>query len=346
MKKLLLLGTAIAALNFSAPVMANDNQADTETSVAEKGADELDAFAKLFGNMFPKDDTPIDPALLAKSERIADAIVPAGSYRKIMAETFQKVVGPMMEGMEQVPLSTIANFAGVRESNIALKEGATTSDVMTIIDPYYKQRNRAMMTKITDVMIDLSDEIEPSIRTGMARAYARRFSASELEAAAAFYETETGAKIAGESLAIFASPEVMSASMEMMPKFMERFLGVMEEITTGSDAFPPARSFEDLSDDELRKLSELMGVDRKALGGFEDEHSHDDAEAVTDATCLSADGCYYEDNAEPWTDPANWTDGEREKLAKLERKREAVFEEYMEMLTAVQAEAETRMKKD
>jgi hypothetical protein len=350
MKKFLLLGAAIAALNFSTPIMANDNQTDAETSLAEKGANELDVFTKLFGNMFPKDDTPIEPALLAKSERIAGALVPAGSYRKIMAETFQKVVGPMMDGIDQVPLSTIAVFAGVPEDNIALKDGATTSDVMTIIDPHYKQRNRAMMTSITDVMIDLSDEIEPSIRAGMARAYARRFSASELEAAAEFYETEAGAKIAGESLAIFTSPEVMSASMEMMPKFMERFFGVMEEITNGSDSLPPPRKFGDLGEDDLRKMSELMGVDRESMGGsgFEAVETAlaEAADPAADEFCSEDDECYSEAQGDLAADPGSWSARERETVAKLEAEHQIAFEKYFAAQEAATENARKRLQKD
>ena len=267
MKKYLFLSAAAASMAIAIPAQAKtERQSHVETS-AEQGAGELDAFTKMFENIYEKDDSPIDPALLAKGERIAKAVVPKGSYRKIIAETFKKVVEPMMEGVDQVPLSVITNFAGVSEKDVTLKPGAKLSDLMIIIDPHYKQRNRTMMSKLSEIMIDLSDDIEPSIRDGMAKAYARRFSAKDLEAVAQVYETESGARIAGESRGIVASPEVMSASMEMMPKFMERFFGEMEAITKGSEDLPPPRKFSDLSDEELDKMSELMGIDRGSMGG-------------------------------------------------------------------------------
>lgn len=342
MKKFLLLGTAIAALNLSAPILAKDDQAAAETNVAENDTNELDAFSKLFGNMFPKDDTPIEPALLAKSERVAGAIVPTGSYRKIMAETFQKVIEPMMDGIDEDSLATIAGFTGVSEDEIDLKEGATAADLMTMIDPYYKQRNRAIMTTITDLMIDLSNEIEPSIRTGMARAYARRFSSDELEAAARFYETEAGAKIAGESLAIFSSPEVMSASMEMMPKFMERFFGVLEGLTKENDSLPPPRKFDDLSDEEIDQMAALMGIDREMMHPPRNESV---AQAF-DAACNEDDGCYPEADEDLAFDPEQWTADEREKLAKLESEYNAALARYLEAEEAATANARKRLKKD
>lgn len=326
---------ATIALAMGSPALAQDEPSASVETPTEQGAKELEAFTQMFANIFEKDETPIDPVLLAKSERIANAVVPNGSYRKIIAETFKTVVGPMMEGIDQIPLSTIAGFAGVSESDIKLKEGANLSDLMVIIDPYYKQRNRMMMTKLSDIMIDLSDDMEPSIRSGMARAYARRFSADELETAAQFYETEAGAKIAGESLGIFASPEVMSASMEMMPKFMERFFGEMEAITKGSEDLPPPRKFSELSDEELETLSELMGIDRSAMGGG----AFDDLSGMAEEIAEDLD-----EDAE-WNDPESWSAEDREIVEKLEAESDAAFNTYYEALEKARENAKAKLKK-
>ena len=336
MKKHFLLAVAATTLAISGQAQAKETQEIAAEASTDKGAAELEEFTKIFSNMFEKDDSPIDPALLSKGERIAGAVVPKGSYRKIMAETFSKVVEPMMEGIDAMPLSTIAAFAGVGEEDIKLKEGATLADLMAIVDPYFKQRNRAMMSKITEIMIDLSDDIEPSIRQGMARAYARRFEADDLEAVAQFYETEAGAKVAGESLSIFASPEVMSASMEMMPKFMERFFGVIEEITKGSEDIPPARKLEDLSDEEKKKLSELMGLDPDEISGTAD----DDLSEVAEEIAEDLD----EDSA--WNQPENWSTEDRAAVEQAEARSDAAFEKYYELLEAARESAKKRLKKD
>lgn len=340
MKNYLFLSTAAATMALSNPVLANPVLAQTEQqepvkTSAEQGASELEAFTKMFENIYEKDDSPIEPALLAKGERIANAVVPTGSYRKIIAETFKKVVEPMMEGMDQIPLSVITNFAGVSEEEVTLKPGAKLSDIMMIVDPHYKQRNRTMMSKLSDIMIDLSDDIEPSIRDGMAKAYARRFSAKDLEAVAQFYETESGAKIAGESLGIFASPEVMSASMEMMPKFMERFFGEMEAITKGSEDLPPPRKFSDLSNEELNKMSELMGVERSAMGGGDIEELSEIAEEIAEDLDEDSD----------WNDPENWAAEDRENVEKLEAASDAAFNNYYEALEKAREKAKAKLKK-
>lgn len=335
MKKYLSISAGIVAMALASPALAQSEQEATVKTSAEQGADELEAFTKMFQNVIEKDDTPIDPDMLAKGERIAKAVVPKGSYRKIMAETFKKVVEPMMEGVDQIPLSVIANFAGVGEDEIKLKEGAKLSDLMAIIDPYYKQRNRTMMSKLSDIMIDLSDDIEPSIRGGMARAYARRFSAEDLEAVAQFYETESGAKIAGESLGIFASPEVMSASMEMMPKFMERFFGEMEAISKGSEDLPPPRKFSDLSDEELDKMSELMGIDRGAMGGGAFDEVSEIVEEITEDL----------DEESAWNQPENWSAEDRKNVEKLEAASDAAFNSYYDALEKARENAKTKLNK-
>lgn len=321
---------------LAGPALAQSEQEATVKTSAQQGADELEAFTKMFQNVIEKDDTPIDPEMLAKGERIAKAVVPKGSYRKIMAETFKKVVEPMMEGVDQIPLSVIANFAGVSEDEIKLKEGAKLSDLMAIIDPYYKERNRTMMSKLSDIMIDLSDDIEPSIRGGMAKAYARRFSAEDLEAVAQFYETKSGAKIAGESLGIFASPEVMSASMEMMPKFMERFFGEMEAITKGTDDLPPPRKFSDLSEEELNKMSELMGIDRGSMGGNAFDSVSEIAEEIAED---------LDDESADWNDPESWSAEDREKVEKLEAESDAAFNTYYDALEKARENAKAKLKK-
>jgi Uncharacterized protein conserved in bacteria (DUF2059) len=334
-KRYLLAGTAIATMALSSPVLAQTEQQATVETPAEQGAGELEAFTKMFQNVIEKDDTPIEPAMLAKGARIAKAVIPKGSYRKIIAETFKKVVKPMMEGVDQIPLSVIANFASVGEEDIKLKEGAKLSDLMEIIDPYYKQRNRTMMTKLSGIMIDLSDDIEPSIRGGMAKAYARRFSAKDLEAVAQFYETESGAKVAGESLGIFASPEVMSASMEMMPQFMERFFGEMEAISKGSEDLPPPRKFSDLSDEELDKMSELMGIDRGSMGGGDIEELSEIAEEIAEDL----------DEESAWNNPENWSVEDRENVEKLEAASDAAFNSYYDALEKAREQAKAKLKK-
>ena len=264
MKKIILLGAATTALGLSVPAYGQDpGEGHVQTS-AEQSVNELDAFTKIFENMFEKDDSPIDPALLSKGERIAGAVVPKGSYRKIMAETFSKVVDPMMASIDEMPLSTIAGFAGVRDDDIKLKEGAKLSDLMAMIDPYFKQRNQMMMTKITEIMIDLPDDIEPSIRAGMSKAYARRFSADELEAAAACSMKQNPArKFAGESLAILYQPRShgrINGNDAAIHGAVHG--GDGRNVTNGNGDIPPPRSFSDLTDEEKDKLSELMGIDR------------------------------------------------------------------------------------
>ena len=336
MKKMFLAGVAVLSISISGAANAQNEQASQDESAVEAGVKELDAFSKIFENMFKKDDTPIDPAMLSKGERIAGAVVPKGSYRKVMAETFKTMIEPMMAGLDEMPLSAIAAFAGVGEDDIKLKEGATLSDLMMIVDPYFKQRNRAMMNSIADIMIDLSDDIEPSIRQGMARAYARRFSADELEAAAEFYETEAGAKFAGESLSIYTSPEVMSASMEMMPQFMERFMGVMGEMSKGNGDIPPPRSFNDLSDEEKDKFSELLGIDREELGAPNLEELAEMAEEIAEDL----------DEEAAWNDPANWSAEERATVERLESESEVAFDKYYDAQEAARENAKKRLKKD
>ncbi len=344
MKQSILAALSIVGLAMSAPAHAQEqDDAAAETMTTGESA-ELKAFTEIFSSLFEKDETPIDPDMLARGEKVAAAVVPDGSYRKIMGETFQQIVEPMMAGLDEMPLSAVATFAGVPEDEIKIKEGASMGDLMMIIDPHFKERNRAMMNGITDIMIELSDDIEPLIRAGMARAYARRFSAGELDSVVGFFETEAGAKFAGESLSIFASREVMSASMEMMPKFMEKLFGQMEEITKGNGDIPPPRSFDDLSDEELDRLAELMGVPREELTGpmFGSYGIDEAADAAEDF------GGMAESAEEAMRDSATpeWSEEDSARVAQLEAEYEAAFERYLDAMEAAGANARKKMQEE
>lgn len=237
-----------------------------ETGAAEATSADNEELAKFLEIFKIEDDgAPIEPDQLIRGEKVAAKLLPDGSYRKIMATTMQDVLDPMMSSMDQVPLSTIAQFAGIAESEFSPPDDTTLRQLMEIIDPYYKERQQRIFSGISEIIIDLSDQIEPAMREGMAKAYARRFSAAELDDVAAFLGTETGSKFGSESLAVFSSREVISASMEIMPEFFQRFSQEMGDPEAFMGDLPPQRSFEDISEEEWQRFAELLGIEREAI---------------------------------------------------------------------------------
>jgi hypothetical protein len=242
------------------PVMAQD---EAPQNSEESFTEAIDA---IFKDAFPVDDEPIDPAQLELGEQVAMRILPAGSYRRIMGETFQQMMGPIRDSFANLPVVQIAQIAGVPQEDISIQDNATIGELTAIIDPYFEQRQSAILGLISEILIGVMDEAEPGVRKGLARAYARRFAASEMNEMLAFFETDTGAKFAQESMAIYASKEVLAASAELAPSIFEKMAGIEEQITKRLADLPPERSFSDLSTEERARLAELLGVDADELG--------------------------------------------------------------------------------
>lgn len=250
------------------PVMAQD---EAPQNSEESFTEAIDA---IFKDAFPVDDEPIDPAQLELGEQVAMRILPAGSYRRIMGETFQQMMGPIRDSFANLPVVQIAQIAGVPQEDISIQDNATIGELTAIIDPYFEQRQSAILGLISEILIGVMDEAEPGVRKGLARAYARRFAASEMNEMLAFFETDTGAKFAQESMAIYASKEVLAASAELAPSIFEKMAGIEEQITKRLADLPPERSFSDLSTKERARLAELLGVDVDELGQTTQEEEY------------------------------------------------------------------------
>lgn len=253
-RKIFLPLSAVAiTLALSSPVQAADYQEQTEEQAR------LDKFMQLF--TVNEDDTPIAPDQLARGRQLAMQLLPDGSYRQIMAATFEDMLGPMMASFDQIPLALIAQFAGIPEDQFSPPDDATLNEIMLIVDPYYKDRQEAIFSRVAALGIELSDEIEPAIREGLARAYSRRFSAQELDDISAFLSTDTGSKFGAEILAAYSSKEVIDATLNLMPKFIDRFTTEFSDPEALMADLPPQRSVEDLSEEQLQRLNTLLGID-------------------------------------------------------------------------------------
>src|SRR3546814_2282127 len=93
--------------------------------------------------------------------------------------------------------------------------------------------------RISDWSSDVcsSDLLEPPMREGMAKAYARKFTADQLGELNGFFATPTGQAYASEWMAAQADPEVMLAVAKAVPPmvldFIDRAPKVAEKFEIG-----------------------------------------------------------------------------------------------------------------
>ncbi|RXZ64840.1 DUF2059 domain-containing protein [Pelagerythrobacter rhizovicinus] len=252
---------AAIMLFAAAPALAQD-----ESQPPANASHDVEALASAFGEMFPAEPlTPEQEARLPMAQAVVAHIFPPGTYARMMEE----MMGPMMDSilgsMAQIPVAQLAAIAGMEQSQVAAMGEAKLGEVMAIVDPAHERRSAVASDVMVEMLGDVMERIEPSYREGLARAYATRFDPVDLAELDRFFQTPVGSRYAAESMLIFADPQVMSAMNEAMPAVLEMMPAMMERMQQRMEDLPEPRALSDLSDAELQRLSELLGVPAEEL---------------------------------------------------------------------------------
>ena len=235
---------------------------------AQDSAPDFSNLAASMGEVFKAEPlTPEQQARVPQAERVVAQLFPPGTYRKMMDQMMGPVIDGIMSQVGQVPLADIARISGVDEAALAGMGEASLNEIAAILDPAFEERNRISGQVSLDMMTRLMERIEPSYRAGLARAFATRFSDSELAELQLFFGTPVGSRYAAESMLIYADPQVMAAMNELMPAMFEMMPGMIEEMQAKTAHLPPARNPSELSDEELTRLEQLLGLTEEELKG-------------------------------------------------------------------------------
>ncbi|MEL7199907.1 MAG: DUF2059 domain-containing protein [Pseudomonadota bacterium] len=291
MKRTILTAASGIALAFSAAPIAAQT-VDSEEPTAEEFA----ALGDLFGDMFGTADplTEEQAARVPAAQAVVTKLFPVGTYAKMMDETmkpmFEGIMGEMGGG---TPALALAKLTGLDPFALTDVDDANLEQALTLLDPQADARNAAMTDVTLNMLSGIFDKIEPAYRTGLARAYAVRFTQDELTELDAYFQTPVGAKYAAESFLIYADPQVMESMNEMMPLVMEAMPVMMAGMTEITEQYPEGRKFSALDDAEKEQLAALLGVSMDDLAvsepqdysgeEWEVEESYEASEAVEDA---------------------------------------------------------------
>ncbi len=161
----------------------------------------------------------IDPGRLALAGRVVRVLVPDGVYLRLMRDRFPAMMDAMMANMDTA-------IPGGRDKARAA-------------DPAFDERMRIMARVMSEEMGPLMSRMEPSLRTGMARALARRFTTQQLTDLAAFYATPSGAAFGEQFLSLFVDPEIMGEMMKMTPTMMQEMPRIMRKVEAATAHLPP-----------------------------------------------------------------------------------------------------------
>ena len=304
--KSILLAGAIAMLPLGAPAHAAPKEAPVaETVVApadepesseydsEAAAEaakakmqkEMDEAIALVEKMFDTSSLPpIEPARLALAQKTMGALIPAGSLERMIDNLYGKIFKTLMGELGGQSDLMISINTGVDNDKVAALDEATKVKIADMFDPHRKEREDQITKVIKPLISEALTDMEVPMRDGMAKAYARKFTAPQLTDLNAFLATPTGTVYANEWMAAQADPEVMLAVMKALPPLITKFMDRGPQIEKDMKELPKEKQLSDMSDKELAKLAKLMKVDVKVLKEQRDmwNSSVDDAAMATD----------------------------------------------------------------
>ena len=199
------------------------------------------------------------------------------------------------------------------------------------------------------MMAEASKMLEPPMREGIARAYARKFSAAQLAGMNRFFATPTGRAFATESFAVQYDPEVLSATMQAKPVLITRMMGRAADLEARMKALPQERKIGELRARELDSLAKLVSSTPAALQDHAAQLAAIEVEAkltVDDAAREGPEAEMPGDGNEAWFDRANWSAEDVAKVEKLTVKSSAISSQQIEAELAAVNRAQTRLEKE
>lgn len=208
----------------------------------------------------------IDPARLEIATQLADTVFPDGVYQELMGEQMQSLMRPIVDQAQSMPLAELLKSMNILSADeIAALDGTSSKDIMAIIMPGFSDKMNDFMGLLYDEMGALMTQLEPDVRAGLSRAYAREFSLAELQQIEQFFGTEAGEHYASQTMFIFMSPEVMQILQQVMPMIVEETPVMIGRVMEKMGEFPKPRKISDLSDDERAQLANLLGISVEEL---------------------------------------------------------------------------------
>ena len=253
---------AAAALVCAVPAAA---QEDPERSESAMSPGDLDEFAGMMAGLFQTEPlTEEQNARLPAAQAVVGEMMPDGFYGEMMAGMMDKMLRPMLTMFSQPEFVLGARLAVDAETIEALEEGEQ-AELTAMLDPAYEARGDAMVGVLTSRMGGMFTAMEGPMREGLSKAYAVRFDDAQLADIAAFFATPTGGEYARESMALFADPQVMQASMQALPAMMSGFGDIESAMREAMEALPAERGYGDLTEAQRERMAELLDVDPAQL---------------------------------------------------------------------------------
>ncbi len=178
----------------------------------------------------PSGQASIDPQRLAISRKLALSIVAPGTMERVMRMSMGDMQTRMFASMFDMKASDVG--ATGEDKDKTLRESIAEKD------PHFEERFRISQKVMGEEMAPIMGRMEPKLREGMAKAYARRFTLTELTEIEHFFGTSAGSSFARQSYEMMMDPEIMMEMASMMPDLMKEMPTIMAKVKKATAHLP------------------------------------------------------------------------------------------------------------
>jgi hypothetical protein len=188
----------------------------------------------------------LDPQRLALAKVTVNSIWPLGTYQRMMKDMMTN----MQDGiMDRILDSTAADLGIESEED----DSKTLRDKIVEKDPNFEERMRITNQVMSDEMIQVFTKMEPKLREGLANAYARRFTVTELTEINRFFGSPAGSSYARQSMELFTDKEFVAEMMAAGPAMVKEMPTIIEKLKKATAHLPPPPGSENEEADEVEE---------------------------------------------------------------------------------------------
>jgi len=200
----------------------------------------------------------VDPTRLAVATRIAGELLPPGTYRRMMKTVMDQVTQGVMNQMMDMPLKDLIKGYGLPATDAEKLGPGTMRQMMTIMDPAFDQRLQITMRVMGDEIANLTDQLEPEYRAGLAESFAGRFSLDQLAELDRFFATPTGSAYASQSMLLYTDPAMMQRMQSSVPKMMQAMPGIIQKVQAATAGLPAQRNAKSITPEQRKQFMALL----------------------------------------------------------------------------------------
>jgi hypothetical protein len=173
---------------------------------------------------------PVDPARFAAARRALDALWPTEAFTHPLN---------LQRAVETLIAIRVGDFGIPIPPSAGINPNSTLAEIGSGFDPHLRQRIPVLARFAGSEMARVTAAMEPGWKLLTADAYAREFTAAELDAVTSFFSTPAGRRFAMESYKAVEDPQLVRGVVMLIPRVAMQFPAMQQRVQQATAHLPP-----------------------------------------------------------------------------------------------------------